>query len=148
MKREVLDTNMADVVDFSNYKRKGLTFGGDGGGDNWLADVPPGSVIVCKRQNTPKDILALDLFFVLEHKDNLTNVMQKVPTGQQADMWVDTLEFSRYYKFKGTVATVKLGYEFDGTPEQEEEQTETTVNGNDKRSLHEGRLDNDAEPKG
>ena len=126
-----------NIIDF-NAIRSGLAPGGPGGEENWLKTLPKGTMFVCKRRNAPKDHLALELYFVMEHKDLTSNILQKIPTGQQADLWVDSLEFSRAYLYKETVATVELEYQYD-----KEEQSELT-DGNSEGSLQQGGLENDA----
>lgn len=130
--------NEDNVVDLTQV-RKGLLGGPAGTDENWLLTIPKGSVFVCKRKNAPKDLLALDLFFCIDHKDTVSNLIQKAPTGQQADLWVNSLEFSRFYKFEKTIATVELDY---GT-----EQSETTDGNSEGSLLPEGVAD-DASPQG
>lgn len=121
-----------NIVDFSTA-RKALITGGPTGEENWLKLLPKGTMFVCKRRNAPKDMLALELYFVLEHKETVSNILQKIPTGQQADLWVDSLEFSRFYVHKEDLAHVELEYGPDGLEEKEE--TEKTEDGNDKGTV-------------
>ena len=123
-----LDTLKDDnIIDLGAARVNHLAIGGGFSGDeNWLKELPKGTVFTCKRKNAPKDMLALDLYFIIEHKDKVSNVIQKIPTGQQADMFVDSLEFSRYYKFIETVATVELQYDGLEQHEDAEPTTETT----------------------
>jgi hypothetical protein len=116
-----------NIIDLKQAKTNLIATGYSGSDENWLKNLPKGTVFVCKKKNQPKEMLALDLYFVIEHQDTVSNLVQKIPTGQQADLFVDSLEFSRYYTYKATVATV--GLEFDGLAEaeaKEEPVSETT----------------------
>ena len=115
------ENNVINIED----ARKALTFGGSGGDENWLAELPPGSVFLSRPNNVGKERLFCDLYCVMEQKKLTTNVIQKMPTGQEIDLWFPTLEFSRNNKLIETIATVEFGYE-DPKKEQEETTTEET----------------------
>lgn len=105
--------------------RKALMTGGSNGDENWLKNLSVGTVFLCRPKNRPKDVLAFDLFCVLDHKEKHSNLMQKIPDGRQADFWFNTLEFSRSNNFGEIIAEVKLGYA-DEAPGEEQETPETT----------------------
>src|SRR5690348_14224833 len=103
MIRKELAHNMIkkdNVVDFETAKTALIT-GGPVGEENWLKDLEPGTIFLARRANRgAQDLLALDMYAVLEHLELSTNLLQKIPTGQEVDLWFDTLEFSRKNKLQ------------------------------------------------
>lgn len=104
---EDLDDN---VINFDEMKTR-LAYDGVGSGnENWLEDLPQGTIFASKDKKAPKEKKFLDIYLVCEHKGRLTNLIQKTPTAQQIDLWFNTLEFSRDNIYVDTIATVEIGY--------------------------------------
>lgn len=117
----------AEIIDFDTAKKALTAAGGSVIDENWLANLPVGSVFLSQRKNTPKDnAYPCDLYAVLEHKTMSSNLAQKLPTGQQVDLWFRTLEFSRMNNKVEVIATVEFGYE---TKEEAPEKKETPDEG-------------------
>ena len=115
MNKGVVLKNMEDnVVDFEATKQLMLkTTGGEPPlGENWLKALEQGTVFLSRpkpKQGQPKQPFC-DQFCVIDHKELSSNLIQKMPTGQQVDIWFPTLEFSRSNDFIEIIAQVKFGY--------------------------------------
>lgn len=113
LKERNFELTADNVVDFATAKNLLKTAGGEPPqGENWLRDLPPGTVFLSRpkpNQGKPKQPYC-DQFCVIEHKTVTTNLVQKMPTGQQVDIWFPTLEFSRTNDFIEITAQVKFDY--------------------------------------
>lgn len=133
-----LDQKDDNVINFDTA-RKALTFGGTGIDENWLLGLQPGTVFTCRENGTPKTNLILDLYCIVEHKDTITNMIRKIPTGQTWDAWYPTLEFSRLNKFQEIVTKVDFTYSQQrADQETADEQALEKTDGTSDRTIHEG----------
>jgi len=130
-----LEDKENNVVNFEEI-RKAVT-GGFDGDENWLKSLSVGTVFVAKRKDAPKEILFCDLFCVLDHKDKVSNLLQKIPNGQQADLWYKSLEFSRKNELIEVIAEVKLEYDLSKKEQEEPEDnlTEELDDGSSDRAV-------------
>jgi hypothetical protein len=131
LKKLNIETNTDEngVVDLGKV-RHGLLTGGGGPDENWLKDLKQGDVFVAKRKKAPpgmQDNIAQEIFWVMEHKNDLSNLIQKMPDNRQFDLWFNSLEFSRTYTLSGVVTNIQLNYktvqdEIDNPSEEKEEE--------------------------
>ena len=134
--RILKDINEKDnnVVNFDEIRRN-IQTGGSGIDENWLKALPKGTVFLCKKRNTPKDNLVCELFAVIEHKVLHTNLMQKIPNGQQADFWFNSLEFSRAFILGEVIAEITFDYSAEQAAFEEQQETLETTDGTSDRTV-------------
>ena len=102
-----------NVIDFNATKQLLKMAGSEPpSGENWLKNLKVGDIFLSRpkaKQGQPQQPYC-DQFFVAEHKESTTNLIQKVPTGQQVDIWYPTLEFRRNNIFIEVISHVDFTY--------------------------------------
>lgn len=86
-----------NIINFKKKPQLKLITGGDPPIENWLANMPKGTIFNARRKNEKQ--LNLDKYMVTQHKRVTTELYFVTPDGKQLTFWVPTLEFSRNVEF-------------------------------------------------
>lgn len=125
MKREVELSNILDkdgnVYDFATEKQKRLApaTGGGGGDEDWLKNLPKGSVFIA-RQRVPKGQIRPwlgTLYLVAEMHENSAILKCMTPEDRTLKLPVHILDFSRQNEYIETIAIL----EYEDAPMEEEQ---------------------------
>lgn len=104
---------LSDINDTSNvlpFERPKLLTGGNPPADeNWLINLPKGSIFLARRKGDKA--LNLDKYMLLEHDGKFTNLLFALQEGKQVNLWVNNLEFSRAVDYQHTLMQVEFEYE-------------------------------------
>lgn len=117
----IIDENTSDNVVNLDTLRKSLA-SSEPPDENWVKNLPVGTIFLSLPLNAPKDRIVLDVFAVIEHKTMSVCLAQKIPDGRQVDVWFSALAFSRANKLHEVIAYVTFGY--DEEPEAPSEPSE------------------------
>jgi hypothetical protein len=118
-KEQILIKEDDNIIKF-DPNRKALSFGGRDGDDNWLRNLKPGTIFLARDNQTPKE-LSLMKYLLIEHKDVSSNLLLALQKGEQVDIWVSTLEFSRRMKMVEILGEVEVTLKSEEETEAEDE---------------------------
>jgi hypothetical protein len=123
MKKEQKLTDLDDnVIDLTNI-RKALSTGGKDSDENWLATLNKNTVFLARdksqQPNSPNRPLMLETYMLTDKREVSSELIVKMPDGQQINIWVPTLEFSRRKELIEILAELEIAEQETEVPNEQ-----------------------------